>query len=86
MFREITRIDFESFWATFSEVIQAQETYAFDPDMTQEQAYELWCKSPLKAYVFVENEVVLGSYYIRPNAMRPSRHICNCGYMVSGVW
>ncbi len=84
MFREITRIDFESFWATFSEVIQAQKTYAFDPDMTQEQAYELWCKSPLKAYVFVENEVVLGSYYIRPNAMGPSRHICNCGYMVSG--
>lgn len=83
MFREITKTDFESFWATFSAVIQAQETYAFDPDMTQEQAYALWCESPLKAYVFVENEVVLGSYYIRPNAMGPSRHICNCGYMVS---
>ncbi|MDN3682266.1 GNAT family N-acetyltransferase [Vibrio tapetis subsp. quintayensis] len=83
MFREITKTDFESFWATFSAVIQAQETYAFDPDMTQEQAYALWCESPLKAYVFVEKEVVLGSYYIRPNAMGPSRHICNCGYMVS---
>ena len=83
MIREITKSDFESFWPTFSEVIQAQETYAFDPDMTQEQAFSLWCQTPLKAYVFVENNEVLGTYYIKPNAMGPSSHICNCGYMVS---
>ncbi|WP_264906077.1 GNAT family N-acetyltransferase [Vibrio sp. STUT-A11] len=63
--------------------MQAQETYAFDPDMTQEQAFSLWCQTPLKAYVFVENNEVLGTYYIKPNAMGPSSHICNCGYMVS---
>jgi ribosomal protein S18 acetylase RimI-like enzyme len=83
MIREITRADFESFWPTFSAVIHAQETYAFDPDMTQEHAFDLWCKSSLQAYVFVMNDVVLGSYYIKPNAMGPSSHICNCGYMVS---
>ncbi|USZ51286.1 GNAT family N-acetyltransferase [Halomonas sp. DN3] len=83
MIREITKADFESFWPTFSAVIQAQQTYAFDPDMTLEQAFVLWCEYPLKAFVFVENDVVLGSYYIKPNAMGPSGHICNCGYMVS---
>ncbi|GEA49910.1 N-acetyltransferase [Vibrio inusitatus NBRC 102082] len=83
MIREITKLDFESFWSTFSMVIQAQETYAFEPNMTQEDAYFLWCEMPLKAYVFVENDVVLGTYYIKPNAMGPSGHICNCGYMVS---
>ncbi len=36
MIREITKADFESFWPTFSSVIQAQETYAFDPNMTLE--------------------------------------------------
>ena len=51
--------------------------------MTQEQAFSLWCQTPLKAYVFVENNEVLGAYYIKPNAMGPSSHICNCGYMVS---
>lgn len=60
MIREITRADFESFWPTFSAVIQAQETYAFDPNMTLEQAFALWCESPLKAFVFVDNDVVLG--------------------------
>lgn len=83
MIREMTKSDFESFWPTFSAVIQAQETYAFDPNMSLEQAYNLWCESPLKSFVFVENDLVLGSYYIKANAMGPSSHICNCGYMVS---
>ncbi|CAD5282522.1 Acetyltransferase [Alteromonas sp. 38] len=83
MIREITKLDFESFWPTFYSVIQAQETYAFDPNMTLEEAYSLWCEIPLNAYVFVESNAVLGTYYIRPNAMGPSSHICNCGYMVS---
>ncbi len=83
MFREITKSDFELFWPTFSAVIQAQETYAFDPDMTLEQAYHVWCEAPQKTYVFVENDVVLGSYYIKPNAMGPGSHVCNCGYMVA---
>ncbi|KJY93419.1 acetyltransferase [Vibrio neptunius] len=83
MIREIKKADFEQFWPTFSAVIQAQETYAFDPDMTLEQAFILWCETPLKAFAFVENDVVLGTYYIKQNAMGPSSHICNCGYMVS---
>ena len=83
MFREMTKADFKSFWPVFSAVIQAQETYAFDPDMTLEQGYHLWCEMPLKTYVFLENDVVSGSYYIKANAMGPGKHICNCGYMVA---
>lgn len=83
MIREMSKSDFESFWPTFSAVIQAQETYAFDPEMTMEQAFSVWCEQPSKTYVYTENDVVLGSYYIKPNAMGPSGHICNCGYMVS---
>jgi ribosomal protein S18 acetylase RimI-like enzyme len=83
MIREITRSDFESFWPTFPQIIQAQETYAFYSDMTFEQAFNLWCEQSLKSYVFVEADVVLGIYYIKANAMGPSCHICNCGYMVS---
>ncbi|WP_028021675.1 GNAT family N-acetyltransferase [Enterovibrio calviensis] len=83
MIREITKEDFDSFWPTFSAVIHAQETYAFDPNMTKAQAYTLWCEMPQRTFVFVENGQILGTYYIKPNAMGPSSHICNCGYMVS---
>lgn len=80
---EMTEQDFEVFWPTFKEVVLAQETYAFDPNITFEEAFQLWCESPLYTFVIKENNQILGSYYIRPNASGPSAHICNCGYMVS---
>lgn len=83
MIREMTQADFERFWPTFSNVVASQETYAFDPNMTLEQSYVVWCQLPTKTFVYVQGDEVLGSYYIKPNAAGPSAHICNCGYMVS---
>jgi len=83
MIREITEQDFKEFWPTFKRVIKAQETYAFEPEMNIDEASHLWCTAPLKTFVFEENGVILGSYYLKSNAMGPSKHICNCGYMVS---
>ncbi len=80
---EITRSDFESFWPVFKEVVSAQETYAFDPEIELESAYNLWCLSPQKTYAIKDNGLVLGSYFIKANASGPSSHISNCGYMVS---
>ncbi len=80
---EITRCDFESFWPVFKEIVLAQETYAFDPEIEFESAYSLWCLSPQKSFVIKDNGLILGSYYIKPNASGPSSHISNCGYMVS---
>ncbi|WP_458734925.1 N-acetyltransferase family protein [Zobellella taiwanensis] len=83
MITPITRPEFEAFWPEFARVIQAQETYAFAPDMTLEQAYQLWCELPLKTFVYMEHGEVLGSYYLKANAAGPGDHVCNCGYMVS---
>ncbi|MEZ5534864.1 MAG: GNAT family N-acetyltransferase [Thiolinea sp.] len=83
MIREITKADFETFWPCFEAVVRAQETYAFDPEMSFEDAYQLWCVVPLKTFVFEKEGKILASYYIKPNAMGPGDHVCNCGYMVS---
>jgi len=80
---EISKADFESFWPVFSDIVNAQETYAFDPEIEFESAYQLWCESPLKAYVIKEDNQILGTYYLKANAAGPSAHISNCGYMVS---
>ncbi|MGR5092631.1 N-acetyltransferase family protein [Vibrio maritimus] len=82
MFREMTRDDFDAFWPTFSKIIEGQETYAFDPNMTLEQSFDVWCNLPLETFVYVKDGEILGSFYIKANAAGPSRHICNCGYMV----
>ncbi|ALU41564.1 GNAT family N-acetyltransferase [Pseudoalteromonas rubra] len=83
MIRIMTQNDFQHFWLTFKEVIEQQETYAFDPDMSQQQAYALWCQKVDNAYAMVEGDEILGSYYLKANAMGPGNHICNCGYMVA---
>ncbi|WP_028470470.1 GNAT family N-acetyltransferase [Neptunomonas japonica] len=83
MIREVTKSDFEEFWPCFERIIKAEETYAFEPDMNFQEAYQLWCKTPLKSFAFVEGKQVLGLYYIKANAQGPSNHICNCGYMVN---
>ena len=80
---EMTKGDFELFWPVFKEIVYAQETYAFDPDIDFELAYNLWCVSPQKTYAVKDSGLILGSYYIKPNASGPSSHISNCGYMVS---
>lgn len=85
MFREMSKQDFIDFWPTFSAVIRARDSYAFDPDMDIEQGYRLWCETPQRSFVYEQDGVVLGSYYIKPNAMGPGSHYCNCGYMVASA-
>ncbi|WP_231870384.1 MULTISPECIES: GNAT family N-acetyltransferase [unclassified Marinomonas] len=79
----MTENDFKMFWPTFETTILAEQTYAFDSQMGYEEALQLWLNFPLKTYIFEEDGVILGSYYIKANAMGPSSHISNCGYMVS---
>ena len=80
---EITKSDFEAFWPVFKNIVIAQETYAFDPEIDFESAYNLWCLAPQKTYIIKVNGLILGSYYIKANASGPSSHISNCGYMVN---
>jgi len=83
MIREMTKPDFEAFWPVFHAIVKARETYAFDPDMSFEEGWQLWCEMPINTFVYEENGKILGSYYIKANAMGPGSHVCNCGYMVS---
>jgi ribosomal protein S18 acetylase RimI-like enzyme len=81
--RPMTAEDFERFWPTFQAVASAQETYAYDPNLTFEQARQLWLDVPLQTFIAEEEGVLLGSYYLKANAAGPGDHVCNCGYMVS---
>jgi ribosomal protein S18 acetylase RimI-like enzyme len=78
----MTEADFKTFWPVFKNIVEAQETYAFEPDITCEEGIELWLRSTIATYVAKDNEI-LGSYYIKKNASGPSSHISNCGYMVA---
>ncbi|MBJ9973975.1 GNAT family N-acetyltransferase [Pseudomonas sp. S75] len=81
--RPMTDEDFERFWPTFQAVVQARETYAYDPDLTQQQARHLWLELPLHTCVAEAEGVLLGAYYLKANAAGPGAHVGNCGYMVT---
>lgn len=83
--RPITEADFDQVWPIIREVVQAQETYAFDPEMDRDAAWRLWVELPTATYVAEQDGQILGSYYLKPNATGPGDHVCNCGYMVASA-
>ena len=81
--RLMTPQDFPQFWPTFKSIIDAEETYAFSSTLTEAQAVQIWLDLPAETYVFMIDEQIAGSYYIKPNAAGLGDHVCNCGYMVN---
>ncbi|HEY5759833.1 MAG TPA: GNAT family N-acetyltransferase [Steroidobacter sp.] len=83
--REATKTDFEQVWPIFQEIAMAGETYTYAPGITKEQAYTAWVETPRKTFVFEEQGVILGTYFIKTNQGGHGDHVCNCGYMVSSA-
>ena len=76
--------DWAATWRIIEPVFRAGETYAFSPNITEEEAYKVWIEMPSATFVAVdENSEVLGTYYIKPNQPALGAHVCNCGYIVA---
>ncbi|TBV03269.1 GNAT family N-acetyltransferase [Phytopseudomonas dryadis] len=81
--RPITAVDFEQVWPIIRDIVQAQETYAYDPAMDRDTAWKLWVELPRATFVAEQDGQILGTYYIKANAAGPGDHVCNCGYMTA---
>lgn len=81
--REATADDWDLIWPIFHEVVSAGDTYAFDTDTTKTQAKSIWLDYPAKTFVYLEDNRLLASYYLKTNQAGPGSHVCNCGYMVA---
>lgn len=76
--------DWAATWRILEPVFRAGETYAFSPDITEEEAYNAWIEVPAATFVAVdESHGIVGTYYIKKNQPGLGSHICNCGYIVS---
>lgn len=83
--RPLEAADFDQVWPIILDVVQAQETYAFDPDMDRETAWKTWVELPRATFVVEQDGQILGTYYIKANAAGPGDHVCNCGYMTAAA-
>lgn len=81
--RETRLQDHDAIWHILEPVFRAGETYAIDPDISQDDAITYWTGGTHTSFVAVADEESLGTYYIRPNQGGHGAHICNCGYITA---
>ena len=82
--RKYQEADWPQIWPMLENVFRAGETYAYSPDISEEEAHKVWIEIPQETYVVFDNSnAILGTYYIKPNQPGLGSHVCNCGYIVS---
>ena len=75
--------DRDPVWQIFHEVVGAGDTYAFDPEMSREDALAYWFRRDTHTYVAeAADEKTVGTYILRPNQSGPGSHIANAAFMV----
>ena len=84
--RAATVDDWPRIWPFFREIVDAGETYAYPPDLTSEQARDLWLmRPPGQTVVLVDGDDVLGSATMGPNRPGRGSHIGTASFMVSSA-
>ena len=88
--RNATDTDWPAIWPFFHDIVTAGETYAYDPDLTFEQARSLWMSpssDPLsRTTVAVDADgTVLGSANMYPNRPGPGSHVASASFMVDSA-
>lgn len=73
-------------WSIVREVILAQETFPYDPDMTEDQAHRTWIEAPPGlTIVATDHDRVVGTAKMGPNRPGPGSHISTASFMVAAA-
>ncbi len=83
--------DRDAIWNIFHEIVAAGDTYAFDPQMSREDALAYWFRADTHTYVAeqlrhasrAEGRHLVGTYILRPNQSGAGSHVANAAFMVA---
>lgn len=65
------------------ELVRTADTYAYDPDVSDDELWEYWCPAARgTGYVAERAGAVVGVFVIRPNNPGPGSHVANASYAV----
>ena len=81
--REIGAGEFGLLWPVFHAVVAAGETYSYAPDISFEDARQLWTGPGARCFVAEIEGACVGGYMLRANQPGLGNHVANCGYMVA---
>ena len=82
MIREFADSDWPALWPILREAFSTGDTYPFPPDISEADARRAWIDLPDATFVAVEDDAVLGTYYVKTNQPGLGSHVCNAGYIV----
>ena len=81
--RAATQGDRDAIWNIFREIVATADTYAFDPNISRDEALAYWFRSDTHTYVAENNGRVIGTYILRANQSGPGSHVANAAFMVA---
>jgi L-amino acid N-acyltransferase YncA len=85
--RPATEADWPQLWPILQEIVQAADTYTYDPAMDAEAGLRTWLPGPPDQAWLVSDErgTVLGSYKTGPNRAGPGAHVATASYIVAAA-
>jgi L-amino acid N-acyltransferase YncA len=84
--REATTDDWPDIWPIIREIVVAGDTFAYSPEITDEEARELWMvAAPGRTTVAVDNGLVLGTANMYANRAGPGAHVASASFMVAST-
>ncbi|MER5543989.1 GNAT family N-acetyltransferase [Streptomyces sp. NPDC002589] len=83
LIREAVADDWPRIWPFWHRIVAAAETYAWDPETSEEDARALWMNPAKRVYVAEDTAGrVVGSACLTPNYGGPAARVANAGFMV----
>jgi ribosomal protein S18 acetylase RimI-like enzyme len=81
--RPAERRDEDAIWRIFHAVVEPGDTYAFPPETTRQEALAIWMSPSVHAYVALDGDEVVGTYFLKANQPGRGSHVSNAGFMVA---
>ena len=81
--RRVIEKDKPQVWAIIKEVISTGDTYVYAPDSPEEKMTDYCFSADKKTYVALDENEIVGTFFLKDNQPDLGSHIANAGYMVS---
>ncbi len=85
-FRVAAPEDWSGIWCVFQAVVRSGDTYFYPQDISKSEAKELWFvngKNNAWTFVAIVDDEIVGTAYLKPNAIGLGNHIANAGWMIA---
>jgi GNAT superfamily N-acetyltransferase len=84
--REFVEADWPRVWTIVREVVRAQETFPYDPEMSEGQARQTWIETPPGlTVVATDGGRVVGTAKMGTNRPGPGSHVATASFMVDAT-